>query len=116
MSDKITKVDILTTQSKLEELMEELNKVGISGMTVSNVMGCGVQKGHKEFYRGTEVEVKLLPKIKIEIVICSVPVEDVINTVKRVLYTGKIGDGKIFVYDVANVIRISDNAEGKDAL
>lgn len=116
MSDKITKVDILTTQSKLEELMEELNKVGISGMTVSNVMGCGVQKGHKEFYRGTEVEVKLLPKIKIEIVVCSVPVEDVINAAKRVLYTGQIGDGKIFVYDVANVIRISDNAEGKDAL
>ena len=116
MSDKITKVDILTTQSKLEELMEALDKVGITGMTVSNVMGCGVQKGHKEYYRGTEVEVKLLPKIKIEIVICSVPVDDVVNAVKKVLYTGTIGDGKIFVYDVLNVIRISDNAEGKDAL
>lgn len=116
MSDKITKIDILTTQSRLEELMEALDKVGITGMTVSNVMGCGVQKGHKEYYRGREVDVKLLPKVKVEIVIANIPPDDVINAAKEVLHTGTIGDGKIFVYDVTNVIRISDNAEGKAAL
>ncbi len=116
MGDVITKVDILTSQNKLEDLIEALDKIGVSGLTVSNVLGCGVQKGHKEYYRGSEVDVKLLPKVKIEIVICTVPVQDVIDTAKKVLYTGNIGDGKIFVYDVANVIRISDNSEGKAAL
>lgn len=116
MSDKITKVDIITSQSKLDDLIDALDKIGVSGLTVSNVQGCGVQKGHKEYYRGTEVTVKLLPKVKIEIVICSVPVEAVVATAKEVLHTGNIGDGKIFVYDVTNVIRISDFSEGKDAL
>lgn len=116
MNDKITKVDIITSQGKLDNLIEELDKIGITGMTVSNVLGCGVQKGYKEYYRGTEVEVKLLPKVKVEIVICSVPVDTVIETAKKVLHTGEIGDGKIFIYDVANVIRISNGLEGKDAL
>ena len=116
MGDKITKVDIVTNQTKLDELIEELDKIGITGMTVSNVLGCGMQKGHKEYYRGTEVDVKLLPKVKIEIVIANVPLEDVIETTKRVLHTGNMGDGKIFIHDVTNVIRISDNAEGKSAL
>ncbi|PYG87218.1 nitrogen regulatory protein P-II family [Ruminiclostridium sufflavum DSM 19573] len=116
MADKITKVDIVTSQSKLEELMDALNKIDITGMTVSNVMGCGVQKGHKEYYRGTAVDIKLLPKVKIEIVICNVPLETVLETTKKVLHTGQIGDGKIFIYDVANVIRVSDNSEGKAAL
>lgn len=116
MSDKITKVDIITSQTRLDDLIEALDKIGITGMTVSNVQGCGVQKGHKEYYRGVELTVKLLPKVKIEIVICSVPVEQVVETVKSVLHTGNIGDGKIFVYDVSNVIRISDFSEGKDAL
>ncbi len=116
MSDKITKIDIITTAQKMDELIEELDKIGITGMTVSNVLGCGAQKGHTEYYRGTKVEVKLLPKVKIEIVVCSVPVETVVATVKQVLHTGNIGDGKIFIYDVSNVIRISDFSEGKDAL
>jgi nitrogen regulatory protein P-II 1 len=116
MNDKITKVDIVTSQQKLDELIDALDKIGVTGMTVSNVLGCGAQKGHKEYYRGTAVEVKLLPKVKVEIVICSVPVEDVVETAKKVLHTGGIGDGKIFVYDVTNVIRISDFLEGKDAL
>lgn len=116
MEDKITKVDIVTNQTKLDELIEELDKIGITGMTVSNVLGCGMQKGHKEYYRGTEVDVRLLPKVKIEIVIANVPLEDVIETTKRVLHTGNMGDGKIFIHDVTNVIRISDNAEGKLAL
>lgn len=116
MSDKITKIDIITSQSKLEDLIDALDKIGITGMTVSNVQGYGVQKGHKEYYRGTTVDVKLLPKVKIEIVICSLPLDLVLNTVKNVLHTGNIGDGKIFVYDVSNVIRVSDFSEGKDAL
>lgn len=116
MADKITKVDIITSQSKLDDLMDELDKVGITGMTVSNVLGCGIQKGHKEYYRGTPVNIKLLPKVKLEIVIANVPLETVLDTAKSVLHTGQIGDGKIFVYDVSNVIRVSDGAEGKAAL
>ena len=116
MDDKITKIDIITSEIKLEDLIDALDKIGITGMTVSNVQGCGKQKGHKEYYRGTEINVKLLPKVKIEIVICTVPVDTVVETVKSILHTGKIGDGKIFVYDVSNVIRVSDFAEGKDAL
>ena len=116
MDEKITKIDIITSETKLEDLIDALDKIGITGMTVSNVQGCGKQKGHKEYYRGTEINVKLLPKVKIEIVICTVPVNTVVETVKNILHTGKIGDGKIFVYDVSNVIRVSDFAEGKDAL
>lgn len=116
MGDKITKVDVVTSQSKLDELIEELNKVGITGLTVSNVMGCGMQKGHKEYYRGTPVDIKLLPKVKIEIVLANVPLDIVTDTIQRVLHTGNIGDGKIFIYDVENVIRVSDGAQGKAAL
>ena len=116
MGDKITKIDILTSETKLEDLIDALDKIGITGMTVSNVQGCGMQKGHKEYYRGTELDVKLLPKVKIEIVICTVPVDTVLETAKTVLHTGNIGDGKIFVYDVSNVIRVSDFSEGKAAL
>jgi nitrogen regulatory protein P-II 1 len=113
---KLTKIDILTSPSKFEELKEALSLIGISGMTVSNVLGCGVQKGHREFYRGREVEINLLQKVKVEIVVCEVPVQTVVDTAKKVLQTGEIGDGKIFIYDVVNVIRISNGDEGRDAL
>lgn len=116
MNDKITKVDIITSPNKLDDLMDALDKIGITGITVSNVLGCGVQKGHKEYYRGMAVDIKLLSKMKIEIVICEVPLETLLETVKSVLHTGEVGDGKIFVYDVSNVIRISNGAEGRDAL
>ncbi|SHJ54323.1 P-II family nitrogen regulator [Parasporobacterium paucivorans] len=116
MTEKITKVDIITSPNRLEDLMDELDKIGVTGMTVSNVSGCGLQRGHKEYYRGTPVEIKLLAKVKVEIVICEIPVDKLVETVKKVLYTGNIGDGKIFVYDVVNVIRISDGTEGIDAL
>ncbi len=116
MSDKMTKVDIITAPNRLDDLMEALDKIGVTGMTVSNVSGCGVQKGHKQYYRGMAVDVKLLSKVKVEIVICEIPVQTLIDTVKDVLHTGSMGDGKIFVYDVANVIRISNGVEGKDAL
>lgn len=116
MDIKMSKVDIITSQSKFDELKDALNSIGITGMTVSNVLGCGMQKGHKEYYRGQTVEINLLPKIKVEIVVCDVPVDLVVDTAKKVLHTGKIGDGKIFVYDVQNVIRISNGDEGRAAL
>ena len=116
MNDKITKVDVIAPQGKLENLIDALDNIGITGMTVSNVLGYGMQKGHTEYYRGTAVNVKLLQKVKVEIVICNIPLDIVIDTIKKVLYTGKIGDGKIFIYDVTNVIRISNGLEGKDAL
>ena len=113
---KLTKVDIIASQAKFQDLIDALNAIGITGMTVTNVLGFGVQKGQKEFYRGKEVDVNLLPKVKIEIVICDVPVDAVVNTCKKILHTGKIGDGKIFIYDVENVVRISTGEEGRDAL
>lgn len=116
MSHKLTKIDIITRTSKFEDLKAALNEVGITGMTVTQVLGCGTQKGYTEYYRGVPVNINLLPKIKVEIVVCDVPVEKVIETAKKVLHTGKIGDGKIFVYDVANVIKIRTDEEGRDAL
>jgi nitrogen regulatory protein P-II 1 len=116
MSDVMTKVDIITSPAKLDDLIDALVNIGITGITVSNVTGFGVQKGHKEFYRGMSVDVKLLSKVKVEVIICEVPLDLLLSTAKNVLYTGNIGDGKIFVYDVKNVIRISNGAEGRDAL
>ncbi len=113
---KITKIEIVTKQNKFDALKVALNDIGITGMTVSNVLGCGMQKGSTEYYRGIEVEIKLLPKVRVEIVVCKVPVETVIDAAKRVLYTGKIGDGKIFVYDVENVVKVRTGEEGYDAL
>ena len=113
---KLTKVDIICSEGKFQDLIDALNGIGITGMTVTNVLGCGVQKGHKEYYRGREVDVKLLPKIKIEIVISDVPVETVVNTATEILHTGNIGDGKIFIYDVLNVIRVSTGEQGREAL
>nr|WP_297275367.1 ammonium transporter [uncultured Agathobaculum sp.] len=113
---KLTKIVIVTKQSKFEVLKEALGAIGVSGMTVTNVIGCGIQKGAAEYYRGAEVDMTLLPKIKMEVVVSKVPVETVVETVKKVLYTGHIGDGKIFVYDVENVIKVRTGAEGFDAL
>lgn len=114
--DKITKVDIITRPSKVEELKEALNGIGITGMTFTNVLGCGLQKGKTEFYRGNEYAIDLLPKARIEIVVCEVPVEDVVETAKKVLKTGEIGDGKIFIYPVENVIKVRTGEEGVKAL
>ena len=113
---KLTKVVIVTKQSRFEVLKEALAAIGVSGMTVTNVIGCGVQHGAAEYYRGAQVDTTLLPKIKMEVVVSKVPVETVVDTVKKVLYTGHIGDGKIFVYDVENVIKVRTGAEGFDAL
>lgn len=103
-------------QSKFEELKQELNKIGITGITVSQVMGCGMQKGSEEYYRGSSIEMQLLPKIKVEVVVAKVPVKEVVDTAKRVLYTGHVGDGKIFIYKVNNVIKVRTGEEGYDAM
>jgi ammonium transporter, Amt family len=113
---KITKIDIVTKQSKFEALKTAMHEIGITGMTVTQVLGCGMQKGKTEYYRGVETEVNLLPKVQVEIVVSKVPVRTVIDTAKKVLYTGNIGDGKIFVYDVENVIKVRTGEEGYDAL
>jgi Amt family ammonium transporter len=113
---KMTKLDIIMNPSKFDTLKEAMNSIGVTGMTVTNVMGCGMQKGGKEFYRGIEVEINLLPKVCVEIVVCKVPVSTVIEAAKKALYTGNIGDGKIFVYDVENVIKVRTGEEGYLAL
>jgi Amt family ammonium transporter len=111
-----TKIDIVTRPNKLEELKLAMNELGISGMTVTNVMGYGMQKGQQTHYRGVEVDVTFMAKVRLEIVVCRVPVKSVIETAKRVLYTGKVGDGKIFVHDVQNVVKVRTGEEGFAAL
>ena len=116
IGEKITKVEVVCKEARLEALKNAMVGIGITGMTVSHVLGCGVQKGKPEYYRGVEVETSLLPKIQVDIVVCKVPVAQVIETAKKVLYTGHIGDGKIFVYDVENVVKVRTGEEGYDAL
>ncbi len=113
---KMTKIEILIRQEKFEALKSALMGIGITGMTVTHVLGCGAQKGKPEYYRGVIQEVNLLPKVQVEVVVCKVPVRTVIETAKKTLYTGHIGDGKIFVYDVENVIKVRTGEEGYDAL
>ena len=113
---KLTKVQIICKEAKFEALKKALMDIGITGMTMTHVLGCGAQKGKPEFYRGIEVEATLLPKIQLDIVVSKVPVRKVIETAKKVLYTGHIGDGKIFVYDVENVVKVRTGEEGYDAL
>jgi Amt family ammonium transporter len=115
-SPKISKIDIVTKPAKLENLKVALNAIGISGMTVTNVMGYGMQGGSIEKYRGVDVDVTFMPKVKLEIVVCKVPVELVINTAIKVLYTGELGDGKIFVHDVEDVVKVRTGERGYDAL
>lgn len=113
---KITKVTILTNPNKFSALQEALDGLGITGITVTNVFGYGVQHGHTVFFRGNPVESRLLPKVKIDIVVCKVPVETLLATVQKTLYTGNIGDGKVFLFDVEDVLKIRTGERGYDAL
>ena len=110
------KVVILTRQSRFETLKNAMNAIGVTGMTLTNVAGCGQQKGAAEYYRGVPVDVMLLPKIKLEIVVSAIPVEKVVEAARKALYTGHIGDGKIFIYDVADVVKVRTGERGFDAL
>lgn len=113
---KLTKVEIICKESRFEVLKSAMMKLGITGMTVSHVLGCGVQKGKPEYYRGVQVEANLLPKIQVDIVVSRVPVSAVIDMAKKALYTGHIGDGKIFVYDVEDVVKVRTGDTGYAAL
>ena len=114
---KLTKIVMIFNKSKFEAMKTAMNEIGVTGMTVTNVLGCGTQKGQTEYYRGVKFdEVNLLPKVKLELVVSAIPIETVVSTAKKVLYTGQIGDGKIFIYDVQNVIKVRTGEEGYDAL
>ena len=113
---KFHMVTIITRQSKFDDLKSAMNDINVTGMTVTNVLGCGVQHGKTQKYRGAEIDMTLLPKIKVDIVVSEVPVDLVITAAKEVLYTGNIGDGKIFVFDVENVIKVRTGEEGYEAL
>ena len=113
---KMTKIEIVCKEARFEALKNAMMAIGITGMTVSHVLGCGLQKGRPEYYRGVELAPSLLPKVQVDIVVCKVPVSTVIETAKKVLYTGHVGDGKIFVYHVENVVKVRTGEEGYDAL
>jgi Nitrogen regulatory protein PII len=110
------KVEAIIRPGKLEDIKEALNNYNINGLTISQVMGCGLQKGRKEYYRGTEVTMNLLPKIKIEAVIKDVDLEEVVNIISRAAKTGEVGDGKIFIYNVEETIRIRTGERGEKAV
>lgn len=110
------KIAVIAKLSRFEKLKRALNELGVTGMTVTQVMGCGIQRGAGEYYRGVEMDATLLPKIKIEVVVNKIPVDKVIDTVKKTLYTGRIGDGKIFVFNVARVVKVRTGEENGKAL
>ena len=110
------KIEAIVRPGKLEDVKEALNKFNIQGITISQVMGCGLQKGRKEYYRGTEVTLNLLPKIKIEIVAQDNNLEDIIRIISEASRTGEVGDGKIFVYNIEDVVRIRTGEKGESAV
>ncbi len=113
---KLTKIDIITRPSKLEPLKDALAAIGVAGLTVSQVYGCGRQKGYSEVYRGNQYDINLLPKVKVEIVVCEIPAAEVVKVAKTVCRTGQVGDGKIFIYPLANAVRIRTGEEGATAI
>jgi Amt family ammonium transporter len=112
----LKKVVIITRREMLGALKSQMDGLGISGMTVSYVEGFGAQKGHTQIYRGVHVDSALLPKMKAEIVVSKIPVQDVVEAAKRAIYTGAVGDGKIFIYDVENAFRIRTGQSGAEAV
>ncbi len=110
------KVVIIAKLSRYERLKTALNDLGVTGMTVTQVMGCGIQKGAGEKYRGVEMDVTVLPKVKVEVIVGNIPVDQVIETAKKTLYTGHVGDGKIFVYNVQKVVKVRTGEEDLEAL
>ena len=116
MSDVLTKIEIITRPINFEQFKAELAKIGVSGITVSDVKGTGLQKGYTESYRGVTREISLHDRIKIEIAVCEVPVQQVVDVAKKFLGTGKPGDGIIFIYELNNVVNIRTGEEGSDAL
>lgn len=116
MNEVLTKIEIITRPSKFHEFREEMEKIGVSGITVTNAIGCGYEQSFSELSRVNRQQMDMLERIKIEIVVCKVPVREVVNTARKVLNTGKPGDGKIFYYEIGNAIKIRTGEEGYDAL
>lgn len=110
------KIECIIRPEKLEEVKDALNQLGIKGMTVSQVMGCGLQKGKTEYYRGVEININLLPKIKLELIVKDSEVERIVDTIVKVARSGKIGDGKIFIYNVEDAVRIRTGDKGESAI
>ena len=113
---KLSKVTIVCSQTKFEQLKSAMNDIGVTGMTVTQVLGCGVQKGRTEYYRGVPLSMNLLPKLQVDMVVSKVPVSQVVESARKALYTGHIGDGKIFVYGVENAVKVRTGETGYDAL
>ena len=113
---RMKKLEIITRPEKLEDVKDVMNSAGIYGMTVSMVSGCGLQKGRKEIYRGTEININLLPKVKIETVVKDLVVDELVDAVIKAVKTGEIGDGKIFIYDVSNAVKIRTGEKGESAI
>jgi Amt family ammonium transporter len=109
-------VSIIVKLARFDVLKNALNELGVTGMTVTQVMGCGVQKGAGEYYRGVEMDATLLPKVKVDVVISKISVDSVVQAAKKALYTGHIGDGKIFVYNVMKVVKVRTGEEDYAAL
>ena len=115
-ANKLTNIVVIFKQQKLQQFIEAMEAIDVKGITVTNVLGCGMQNGQKNYYRGATVEMNLLPKVKAEIAVCAVPVEKVVAAAKAALYTGNYGDGKMFIYDIENVIKVRTGEEGYNAL
>jgi len=113
---KMTKITIITNKEKLLKLHDALDEIGITGLTVTDVRGHGMQKGMTEYYRGIPLQIRLLPKVQVDIVVCKIPPQTVIDAVKKTLYTGRVGDGKIFITDIENVVKVRTGEQGYDAL
>jgi Amt family ammonium transporter len=116
ISKGMSKVVIIAKLTRYDKLRKAMNELGVTGMTVTQVMGCGIQKGSGEKYRGVEIDMTLLPKVKVEVVVSQIPVDKVIEAAKKALYTGHIGDGKIFVYPVSKVVKVRTGEEDLEAL
>ena len=113
---KLTKIEMYCNPAHFDPLKEALEKIGITGMTVTNIMGCGAQRGATGSYRGVKLHMTLLPKIRVDVVVAKIPAQVVIDAAKQALYTGHVGDGKIFVYDVEDAVKVRTGATGYDAL
>ena len=110
------KIECIIRPEKLEEVKDTLNQLGIKGMTVSQVMGCGLQKGKTEYYRGVAININLLPKIKLELIVKDSEVDRIVDTIIKVARSGKIGDGKIFIYNGEDAVRIRTGEKGESAI
>ena len=113
---KMTKIVVVFKEQKLQDFIQAMEAIDVTGITITHVLGCGMQNGQRHYYRGTTIEMNLLPKVKAEIVVCAVPVNTVVDAARSALYTGHYGDGKLFIYPIENVVKVRTGEQGYDAL